>query len=166
MCFQSVTDFLFLENSQVLSGKEPSLRSYYVTLPIPQAYNLLLVVLKSLSILAGYTISALTKEERTCRSSAHHFCIETIEASLTLYSLYSIGEKFMTTSSYLSNHSRQDIEHFTFAERVQLGAENAVRCMGVTASDRVFIITDYERESIARHVATAVLDWHADVAVR
>ncbi len=71
----------------------------------------------------------------------------------------------MTTSSFLPNHSRQDIEHLTFAERVQFGAENAVRCMGVTASDRVFIITDYERESIARHVATAVLDCHANVTV-
>jgi leucyl aminopeptidase (aminopeptidase T) len=38
--------------------------------------------------------------------------------------------------------------------------------MGVTAQDRVFIIADYERESIARLVALAALDRHADVTVR
>ena len=70
------------------------------------------------------------------------------------------------TSSILPGHQRQDIEQLTFAERVQLGAENAVRCMGVTANDRIFIMTDYERESIARHVAMAALDRHADVTVR
>ena len=70
------------------------------------------------------------------------------------------------TSSILPGHQRQDIERLTFAERVQLGAENAVRCMGVTANDRIFIMTDYERESIARQVAMAVLDHHADVTVR
>src|SRR2546421_351651 len=69
------------------------------------------------------------------------------------------------TSSILPGHQRQDIEQLTFAERVQLGAENAVRCMGVTANDRIFIMTDYERESIARHVAMAALDHHADVTV-
>ncbi|HET8852539.1 MAG TPA: hypothetical protein VFN02_08430, partial [Ktedonobacteraceae bacterium] len=53
----------------------------------------------------------------------------------------------------------------TFEERLQFGAENAVRCMGVTAQDRVFIITDYERESIARRVAIAALARHADVSV-
>src|SRR5205807_7116069 len=70
------------------------------------------------------------------------------------------------TSSILPGHQRQDIEQLTFAERVQLGAENAVLCMGVTANDRIFIMTDYERESIARHVAMAALDRHADVTVR
>jgi len=59
----------------------------------------------------------------------------------------------------------QELEHMTFEERVQFGAENAVRCMGVTAQDRVFIITDYERESIARRVAIAALARHADVSV-
>ena len=59
----------------------------------------------------------------------------------------------------------QELEHMTFEERVQFGAENAVRCMGVTAQDRVFIITDYERESIARRVAIAALAQHADVSV-
>ena len=49
---------------------------------------------------------------------------------------------------------------------MQFGAENAVRCRGVTAQDRVFIIADYERESIARLVAMAALDRHADVTVR
>src|SRR5437870_3112713 len=70
------------------------------------------------------------------------------------------------TSSFLPGLSVQDIEHLTFEERVQYGAENAIRCMGVTASDRVFIITDYARESIARQVAAAALDCHADVSVR
>src|SRR5436305_5175113 len=70
------------------------------------------------------------------------------------------------TSSILPGHQRQDIEQLTFAERVQLGAENAVRCMGVTANDRVFIMTDYERESITRHVAMSALDHRADVTVR
>ena len=59
----------------------------------------------------------------------------------------------------------QGLEHMTFEERLQFGAENAVRCMGVTAQDRVFIITDYERESIARRVAMAALTQHADVSV-
>jgi leucyl aminopeptidase (aminopeptidase T) len=70
------------------------------------------------------------------------------------------------TSSFLPGLSAQDIEHLTFEERVQYGAENAIRCMGVTASDRVFIITDYARESIARQVVAAALDCHADVSVR
>src|SRR5947209_7778340 len=54
----------------------------------------------------------------------------------------------------------------SFEERLQFGAENAVRCMGVTSRDRVFIITDYERESIARRVAIAALDQHAGVTIR
>ncbi|HEX4204012.1 MAG TPA: aminopeptidase [Ktedonobacteraceae bacterium] len=58
-----------------------------------------------------------------------------------------------------------DLESLSFAERVQLGAENAVRCMGVTAQDRVFIIADYARESIARQVAVAIMAQHADVSV-
>ena len=48
-------------------------------------------------------------------------------------------------------------ERHSFEERVKLGAENAVRCMGVNAQDRVVILTDYEREGIARHVAAAAL---------
>lgn len=58
-----------------------------------------------------------------------------------------------------------DLELLSFEERFQLGAENAVRCMGVNARDRVFIITDYARENIARKVASAILAQHADVAV-
>lgn len=54
----------------------------------------------------------------------------------------------------------------SFEERVKLGAENAVRCMGVNGQDRVVILTDYEREGIARHVAAAALARHADVSVR
>jgi len=38
--------------------------------------------------------------------------------------------------------------------------------MGVNAQDRVFIITDYDRESIARRVAAAALALRADVTVR
>jgi leucyl aminopeptidase (aminopeptidase T) len=59
-----------------------------------------------------------------------------------------------------------DLSSLSFEERLQLGAENAVRCMGVTSTDRVFIITDYERENLARLVAGAALDCHADVTVR
>jgi aminopeptidase len=59
-----------------------------------------------------------------------------------------------------------DLESMTFEERLEMGAENAVRCMGVTASDRVFILTDFEREGIARRVAMAALAQHADVTVR
>src|SRR5437588_5763485 len=51
-------------------------------------------------------------------------------------------------------------------QRLQLGAENAVRCMGVTAQDRVFILTDYVCESIARRVSDIVMELHADVSVR
>ncbi len=69
------------------------------------------------------------------------------------------------TSSFIPDQQEQDIQHLTFEERVQRGAENAVRCMGVTAQDRVFIITDYERESIAHRVAVAALTKHADVTV-
>lgn len=71
-----------------------------------------------------------------------------------------------STSSMISSSARPDISGMSFEERLQLGAENAVRCMGVTAADRVFIITDFERESIARRVATAALARHADVTVR
>ncbi len=59
-----------------------------------------------------------------------------------------------------------DVQSLSYEERLQLGAENAVRCMGVSAHDRVFIITDYARESIARRVANAVLEQRADVSVR
>ena len=64
------------------------------------------------------------------------------------------------------DHQVAATQPLTFEERVQLGAENAVRCMGVTEKDRVFILTDYYRESIARRVAAAALARHADVTVR
>ncbi len=54
----------------------------------------------------------------------------------------------------------------TLEEKLQLGAESAVRCMGVKEGDRVFIITDFAREDIARRVADAVMARHADVTVR
>ncbi len=53
----------------------------------------------------------------------------------------------------------------SFEERLQLGAENAVHCMGVDEKDRVFIITDYQREGIAGRVAAAALAQHADVSI-
>ena len=59
-----------------------------------------------------------------------------------------------------------DLSELSFEERLQRGAENAVRCMGVSGRDRVFILTDFEREGIARRVATAALARHADVSVR
>src|SRR5579863_10425097 len=69
------------------------------------------------------------------------------------------------TRSFVAGPDGLDSEQLSFAERVQLGAENAVRCMGVTGSDRVFIMTDYARENIARNVAAAALARHADVSV-
>src|SRR5690242_2060939 len=52
------------------------------------------------------------------------------------------------------------------ADHVQHGAENALHCLGVTDQDRVFILTDYPREAIARRVASAALARHAGVTVR
>jgi aminopeptidase len=69
-------------------------------------------------------------------------------------------------SHVLPGEGKRDLESMTFEERLQLGAENAVRCMGVTSEDRVIILTDFERESIARRVAMAALARHADVTVR
>src|SRR6266851_5627225 len=69
------------------------------------------------------------------------------------------------TSSIISGRQERAIQDMSFEERVQLGAENAVLCMGVTAQDRVFIITDYERENLAQLVASAVLAQHAGVTV-
>src|SRR6266496_4542457 len=69
-------------------------------------------------------------------------------------------------SSVVSSSEKLDISKMSFEERLQYGAENAVRCMGVTSRDRVFIITDYERENIARCVALAALDRHAGVTIR
>ncbi len=59
-----------------------------------------------------------------------------------------------------------DLSTMSFEERLQLGARNAVRCMGVTERDRVFILTDFEREGIARRVVAELLACHADVTVR
>src|SRR3984893_11255489 len=70
------------------------------------------------------------------------------------------------TSSILPGGETLNPASMSFEERVQIGAVNAVRCMGVNASDRVFIITDFERENIARLVAVAALERHADVTVR
>jgi leucyl aminopeptidase (aminopeptidase T) len=70
-----------------------------------------------------------------------------------------------TSARSATNNQKLDRQASIFEERVQLGAENAVRCMGVTAQDRVFIITDYARESIAARVAAAALARHASVTV-
>jgi len=70
------------------------------------------------------------------------------------------------TENTLIKHHTIDPQTLSFEERLQFGAENAIRCMGVTGQDRVFIITDYARESIARRVAAVALDRHADVTVR
>src|SRR5487761_1534742 len=75
----------------------------------------------------------------------------------------------MSNQTVLAELLAKDVAQLTpdeFARRVQIGAENAVQCMGVTAHDRVFIITDYARQGIARSVANAVLACHADVTVR
>src|SRR5205809_2652872 len=69
-------------------------------------------------------------------------------------------------SSLVSSSEKLDISKMSFEERLQYGAENAVHCMGVNSHDRVFIITDYERENIARRIALAALDRHADVTIR
>jgi len=58
-----------------------------------------------------------------------------------------------------------DLEKMSFEERLQLGAENAVSCMGITGQDRVFILTDFERQGIASRVAAAALARHAAVSV-
>src|SRR5437763_16073957 len=68
--------------------------------------------------------------------------------------------------SIVSSSKKPDISKMSFEERLQYGAENAVRCMGVTSEDRVFIITDYERENIARRIAVAAIVRHADVTIR
>lgn len=65
----------------------------------------------------------------------------------------------------MSTQIRPELETLSFEERLQLGAENAVRCMGVTSQDRVFIITDFARQGIASRVATAALARHAAVSV-
>jgi aminopeptidase len=64
-----------------------------------------------------------------------------------------------------TGHVVPDLSKMSFEERLQFGAENAIRCMGVTGQDRVFILTDFEREGLARRVAAAALARHADVSV-
>jgi aminopeptidase len=72
----------------------------------------------------------------------------------------------LTAYDFVADREELDLQSLSFEERVQLGAENAIRCMGVTAQDRVFILTDFHRESIARRVAAIALALHADVTVR
>jgi aminopeptidase len=70
-----------------------------------------------------------------------------------------------STSTSPALHERE-IEQLSSTERVRRGAENAVRCMGISADDRVIILTDFARGNIARHVVDAALARHADVSVR
>ncbi|HEY7418562.1 MAG TPA: aminopeptidase [Ktedonobacteraceae bacterium] len=65
----------------------------------------------------------------------------------------------------IAGHMPADHSTRSFEERIQIGAHNAVRCMGVTEKDRVFILTDFERMSIAQRVAAAALAQHADVSI-
>ncbi len=65
-----------------------------------------------------------------------------------------------------TKQQKVDIQTLTFDERMQLGADNALNCMGVTAHERVFILTDFAREHIARRVAAGALARHADVTIR
>jgi leucyl aminopeptidase (aminopeptidase T) len=65
-----------------------------------------------------------------------------------------------------TNHPKLDLQTLTFEERMQLGADNALNCMGVTGQERVFILTDFAREHIARRVAAGALARHADVTIR
>jgi leucyl aminopeptidase (aminopeptidase T) len=74
--------------------------------------------------------------------------------------------KASSANSVLPARKKLDLNSMSFEERLQLGAENAVRCMGVSASDRVLIITDLERENIAKRVAQAATARHAEVTVR
>lgn len=62
--------------------------------------------------------------------------------------------------------SPQNLDSLSFEERLQLGANNAVHCMGITADDHVFILTDYARVDIARRVVDAILARHARVTLR
>src|ERR1019366_3451111 len=72
----------------------------------------------------------------------------------------------LTAYDFVADRKELDLQSLSFEERVQLGAENAIRCMGVTAQDRVFILTDFPCESIVRRVAAIALALHADVTVR
>ena len=74
--------------------------------------------------------------------------------------------KTTSANNVLPARKKLDLNSLSFEERLQLGAENAARCMGVTAADRVLIITDYERENIAKRVAQAAAARHAEVTVR
>jgi leucyl aminopeptidase (aminopeptidase T) len=71
----------------------------------------------------------------------------------------------ITTQDVEIRQKVQKRDVLSFEERVQLGAENAVHCMGVSEKDRVFILTDYQREGIASRVAAAAMAKHADVSI-
>jgi leucyl aminopeptidase (aminopeptidase T) len=90
------------------------------------------------------------------------------ESEIQPSSYSEFGSKAMVDIPQSSNVDTTvlDRQTGTYEQRLRLGAENAVRCMGVTAQDRVVILTDYAREDIARRVADVVMELHADVSVR
>lgn len=65
------------------------------------------------------------------------------------------------------SYKQQELEsqNAAFDERMQIGAENALNCMGVTAHDRVFILTDFARQHIAQRVAAAARARQATVTI-
>ncbi|HEY1350225.1 MAG TPA: aminopeptidase [Ktedonobacteraceae bacterium] len=65
-----------------------------------------------------------------------------------------------------ASDAMRNLATLSFEERVQQGARNAVRCMGLSERDRVFILTDFALEGIARRVVGEALACHADVTVR
>src|SRR5437588_7025214 len=90
------------------------------------------------------------------------------ESRNTAIIVFSSGSKSMLGITRSSDVGKNESSTQTFIteQRLQQGAENAVRCMGVSAQDRVFILTDYACESIARRVSDVVMELHADVTVR
>jgi aminopeptidase len=74
-------------------------------------------------------------------------------------------EKDKRGVSGMAEEVTRDKQNLTFDQRLQRGAENAIHCMGVKGDDRVFILTDYARASIAKRVASVALEKHADVSV-
>ena len=63
----------------------------------------------------------------------------------------------------MSTERQQTNTHATPNARLQRGAENAVKCMGIGETDRVFIITDEARQGIADQIAQMARARHAQV---
>lgn len=101
-----------------------------------------------------------TSHIRGCGFSIEIVIINTICPRLNIFYIHALKENIIMSTNTLSVNVPE-----SSAARLQRGAENAIQCMGVTSADRVFIITDYERENLARLVAVAALDRHADVTI-